>query len=312
MPADLESLCKEGRQFFRARDYQRAITAFEKAVALDPDQADVHDAVATAYFALKNYDKAIEHFRRTSQLRPIDPKPLINLGAVFNRKEDYHKAADVLKKAISRDGKAIEAYYNLGIAYRGLNQPAMAANSYKEALRINPRMLDALQNLGNTYLEMNNIKAAIEQYKKALEVNPDFERAQRGLKRAEEAQNQAKATFSPFGRLVSEPTLKQPKTETAAKKLSAEEHIADRQFLRRSMIEIQATTQQLFEHLRDSLHDDTVQLNRGVQMSQRQVNKLVFSASEQFQASVQKFQMLRKDLRKLFKDLQAHEDSLKS
>lgn len=312
MPADLETLCKEARQLFRTGKYQLAAEFFEKAIKLDPDQAETHDSVAIAYFALKQYDKAIEHFQRTSQLRPMDPKPLINLGAVYNRKEEFTKAADVLKKAITRDGKAVEAYYNLGIAYRGLKQPAMAVSSYKEALRINPRMLDALQNLGNTYLEMNNPKAAAEQYKKALEIDEGFERAQRGLARAEEAQSQAKAAFNPFGRLVAESPMKQMKSDVGAKKLSSEEKLADRQFLRRAMIEIQAATKQLQEHLHNTLLEDLTQLNRGIQKSQRDVNKMVYSASEEFQASVKRFQGLHLEIQRLTKDLRTHEDRLKT
>lgn len=308
--ADLETLSKEGRHFFRLGKYPQAIKSFEQALQLDPDRADVHEAVATAHFIMKQYDAAIEHFTRVTQLRPMDANALINMGAVYNRQEEFQKAADVLKKAMAKDGKAVEAYYNLGIAYRGLKQLPMAANAYKEALRINPRMLDSMQNLGNLLLEMNNPKAAIEQYKKALEINPDFERAKRGLERAEEAQKQAKANFNPFGRLVSDPTMKAAPAEIHARRLNSEERKNDRQVLRRLMIEMQATTQQLFEHLRDQLDEDLANLNRGVQISTRDVSKLLFSSNEEFQTTLQRFQELRAELRRLTKELKAHEVGL--
>ena len=305
--ADFESLYREGRHLFRQGKYQQAIQFFDKTLTLDPDRADVHDALATAYFILKQYDSAIEHFTRVTQLHPMEAKPLINLGAVYNRQEEFQKAADILKKAISRDGKAVEAYYNLGIAYRGLNQLPMAVNSYKEALRINPRMLDAMQNLGNIQLEMNNPKAAIEQYKKALEIKPDFERAQRGMARAEEAQKLAKANFNPFGRLVTETTLKQTKPETRARNLTRDGKINDSQVLRRLMIEMQATGQQLFEHLKEDLDENLAQLNRGVQISQREVHKILFKSNDDFQASFHRFSELRTELRRLTQELNAHE-----
>src|SRR5439155_22034814 len=277
MPAaDFESLYREGRHLFRQGKYQQAIQFFGKSLTLDPDRSDVHDAIATAYFILKQYDSAIEHFTRVSQLHPMEAGCLINLGAVYNRKGEFQKAADVLKKASRRDGKAVEAYYSLGIAYRGLNQLPMAVNSYKEALRINPRMLDALHNLGNIQLEMNNPKGAIEQFKKALEIKPDFDRALRGMARAEEAQKLAQANFNPFGRLVTETSLSQNKAEPHARKLTREGKINDRQVLRRLMIEMQSTGQQLFDHLKDDLDNNLAQLNRGVQISQREVHKLLF------------------------------------
>lgn len=311
MTVDLDTLFKEGRQFFRQGKHAEAIQVFEQALKVDPDQAEIHDAIATAHFVLKQYDKAIEHFTRVTQLKPMDAKAYINLGAVFNRKEDFQKAADILKKAMSRDGKAVEAYYNIGIAYRGLKQPAMAINSYKEALKINPRMLDAMQNLGNTYLEMNNPKAAIEQYKKALEIDPDFERAKRGLARAEELENKQKADFNPFGRLVDTNAAKQAKVDVRLKKISPEERVNDRQVVRRLMIETQATSQQLFEHLRDELLEDLMQLNRGVQLSQREVHKTLFESKEQFAEACQKFVDLRAQLQRVAKELQSHETALK-
>lgn len=311
MAADLESLCKEGRHLFRQGKHADAIQVFEQALKVDPDQTEIHDAVATAYFVVKQYDKAIEHFTRVTQLKPMDAKAYINLGAVFNRKEEFQKAADILKKAMSRDGKAVEAYYNLGIAYRGLKQPAMAANSYKEALKINPRMLDAMQNLGNTFLEMNNLKSAIEQYKKALEIDPDFERAKRGLARAQEMENQSKANFNPFGRLVDQNPVKQVQVDVRLKKMSPEERVGDRQVIRRLIVETQAVSQQLLEHLRLQMEEELMHLNRGVQMSQREVHKSLFASNERFQTAVQKFQDLRVELQRLSKGLQSHEAAMK-
>lgn len=311
MAADLEGHCKVGRQLFRQGKHAEAIQVFEQALQADPDQADVHDAIATAYFVVKQYDKAVEHFTRVTQLQPMDAKAYINLGAVFNRKEEFQKAADVLKKAMSRDGKAVEAYYNLGIAYRGLKQPAMAVNSYKEAIKLNPRMLDAMQNLGNTYLDLNNPKAAIEQYKRALDIDPDFERAKRGLVRAEELENKSKTEFNPFGRLVDQNAFNKSKAEVRLKKMSPEERLGDRQAVRRLMVETQAISQQLFEHLRDTLQDDLTQLNRGVQLSQSAAHKSLFASSDQFDAAFQKFQDLRVQLQRLAKDLRSHEAAIK-
>ena len=311
MAADLESLCKEGRQLFRQGKHAAAIKVFEQALKANPDQADVHDAIATAYFVVKQYDKAVEHFTRVTQLRPMDAKAYINLGAVFNRQEEFQKAADILKRAVSRDGKAVEAYYNLGIAYRGVKQPAMAINSYKEAIKLNPRMLDAMQNLGNTYLEMNNSKAAIEQYKKALAINPDFERAKRGLARAEHAANAAKENFSPFGRLVDQNAGRQVKSDLKLKRITPAERIADRQAVRRLMIEYQGIAQQLHEHLRDQALEDLTQLNRGVQLTQGEVHKSVFSTNERFQTCFQKFQELQSEMQRLRKNLASHEASMK-
>jgi len=144
-----------------------------------------------------------------------------------------------------------------------------------------------------------------------IEIDPDFERAQRGLARAEEIQNQAKVAHNPFGRLVDLNPVKQAKTDIRLKKMTPEERIADRQFIRRTMIELQGLNQQMFEHLRDTLEEDLMQLNRGVQMSQKEVHKSLFDAKDKFQAAFQKFQNLYSQIRPLSQNLRDHEDGLK-
>ena len=50
MAADLESLTKEGRHLFRQGKHADAIRVFEQALQIDPDQIEIHEAIAAAHF----------------------------------------------------------------------------------------------------------------------------------------------------------------------------------------------------------------------------------------------------------------------
>ena len=229
-PPETDSRLTEARQCMRKRQYRDAIAKFEEVLADDSRDAAAHEGLATAAFMLKEYDVAIEHFKRVTMVDPRRAQPLINLGAVYNRMGDHNTAVQSLRKALGKDSKSAEAYYNLGIAHRGLNQLSMAVSAYKEAIRLAPEMAEAYQNLANVFVDMGNSQQAVSHYERALQIRPDFERARRGLARAKEAQQQAKETASPFGRLVDETQAKRTENEAVSRRVMTEqERYDDRQ-----------------------------------------------------------------------------------
>lgn len=46
----------------KTRDYARAISDHERAVALQPDYSEAHYNLALDYFALGNYDRAVARY----------------------------------------------------------------------------------------------------------------------------------------------------------------------------------------------------------------------------------------------------------
>jgi len=57
-----------GSASVKAKDWQKAVTDFEAAINIDPDYADSHFQLATAYENLKQFDKAKVHYSRALDL----------------------------------------------------------------------------------------------------------------------------------------------------------------------------------------------------------------------------------------------------
>lgn len=261
LPVESEARLAEAREFMRQRQFAAAIEAYRKILAGDARDTAAHEGLATAAFMLKDYAVAVEHFKRVTLIDPRRAQPLVNLGAVYNRMGDYNAAVQTLRKALAKDSRCAEAYYNLGLAHRGLNQSSMAVSAYKEAIRLAPEMAEAYQNLANVFAEMGNTQQAVSHYERALQLRPDFERARRGLALAREAQQQAKAAHSPFGRLVDTATqAKRSDHEAAALRVMTEqERFDDRQAVHALAKEAErsaaALLHQMSTELESTLHE---------------------------------------------------------
>jgi tetratricopeptide (TPR) repeat protein len=313
-PSDWQALSKEARRCFRKGEYQKAIELFEQALDINPEELQLHDGIATAYFLANHCEQAAEHFARITELRPSDGKAYINLGAVYNRMGEFEKAAQVLRKGLRFERKSCEGYYNLGIAHRQLNQLSMAVNAYREAVRLNPQFAEAHQNLANVYLDMGTYKQAIQHYNQALKINPDFQRAQRGLKKAEQVMLDAKKSTSPFGRLVNEDAyVKESVQKPLGRTLSYGERVADRKALESLTAAILDSASQLRDNLRNELVPTLVALNRTVTQNYGGARSpSLYEQHERFQQAAKRYGVLRKQLKAQVQEFQQHENSVAS
>ena len=304
-----DQVSHRGRKAMRKQDYEDAIDAFRVAVALEPDNPEAHNLLATACYLAKEYEEATRHFNRVTQLKPRDAKAFVNLGALYNQVEDYRKAGDTLRKAIQRDGKSPEAYYNLGIAQKNLQQNAMAVNAYRECVKLKPEMAEAHLNLANLYVEQKNYKKANDHYEKALEARPGFGSAQRGLKRLKALQEQSKAEFSPFGRLVDTEALAEKNAVTQSRKLSEEERFDDRQFLQLATEESADLSGQLYNLLREQVEPAILALNRVISQNPDHQQAL-FEVRDKFHAAHRQSSRLFDAMQMEFQKLRHHEKQM--
>ena len=83
---------------------KKARDALDKAMALDPDVADVHLARgAFLYQGERDYDAALREFAVTRALRPSDPNVPLYEGAIQRRQGKWDEAVESYKRAIDLD-----------------------------------------------------------------------------------------------------------------------------------------------------------------------------------------------------------------
>jgi cytochrome c-type biogenesis protein CcmH/NrfG len=93
-PKDAQALIELGNSYFDTRQWDKAIDAYEKALALSPKNVDVRTDLAISYFSIGQVDKAISEAKLATGIDPKHPYAHYNLGIFLSaagRKEEAAK-----------------------------------------------------------------------------------------------------------------------------------------------------------------------------------------------------------------------------
>jgi tetratricopeptide (TPR) repeat protein len=165
----------EAKSFYEKEEFDKAIEALKKLIALMPDDETVYHNLGVSYHMKGNYDIAIESYQKAIALKPDYEKAYTNLGNSFTRKGDYDRAVEAYQKAIALKPDDEKVYVNLGNVFYGKGDYDKAIEAYQKAIALKPDDEKAYSNLGNIFYEKKDYDKAIEAYQKAITLKPDDE-----------------------------------------------------------------------------------------------------------------------------------------
>ncbi len=136
------------------------------------DRWSAHYDQGITYLQKGKLNKAISEFNKAVELNPENPDVYYNRGLAYIKKEQYDLAISDNTKAIELNPMANKAYYNRGLAYHDEGQLDKAFSDYTMAIELNPKDLYSYNNRGNVYRTKGQYDQAISDYTKAIEINP--------------------------------------------------------------------------------------------------------------------------------------------
>lgn len=101
---DYETFKSKGNEYFKAKDYPRAISSYSEAISVKPHEAIAYSNRAICYLNLRRYYEAIEDCDR----------------------------------ALTLDGTLVKAYYRRAIARKELYRYGDSLKDYEKVLTLNP------------------------------------------------------------------------------------------------------------------------------------------------------------------------------
>jgi adenylate cyclase len=121
------------------RQYDKAITKGEQAVALNPNNASTNAILGWILTNAGRPKEAISSFKKALRLNPYPPGWYIALlGQAYMLDGQYEEAVAILQKGVQRDPDAFLGYVYLSTAFSLLGREKEARKTAEEVLRLNP------------------------------------------------------------------------------------------------------------------------------------------------------------------------------
>ena len=151
----------------------RAIAASDRALALDPYQAQVHISLGIIYHGTGKIERAVEEFELAVELRPASDDAFRWLGRCYTRKGEAERAISCFEKAIEIRPGYWDNYNNLGNAYYTFGRYREASEQFRRIIEIQPDNFQGYSNLGSMYYLLGLYEDAVAMYRRAIEIYPN-------------------------------------------------------------------------------------------------------------------------------------------
>jgi tetratricopeptide (TPR) repeat protein len=195
---ELNDAFNAGRDAQDAKNFEVAITNYEKASSLDPKQHVVWGRLADCYAALaktkageerdKLLAKADEAYLKAIEIKADAPEYHINYAIALANEKKIPEAQAELTKAIALDPtQAGKCYYNLGAVLVNTGQTEAALEAFKKAIDADPNYPDSYFQYGITLMSKVTIGSdgkmipapgTADAFQKYLQLAPDGKDAQ--------------------------------------------------------------------------------------------------------------------------------------
>jgi tetratricopeptide (TPR) repeat protein len=159
------------------RDPKQAIPDYDKALELQPDDAEACCNRGTAYYFIGEHELAIADYDRAIQLNPALALPHNNRGVVYTGEGDWDQAIKDFDKAIQLRPDFVLAHYNRGLGYYYQGNYGQAIDDFTRAIELTPEDAEAYVGRGTAHIAKGNHDQAITDLNKAIELKPDLAEA---------------------------------------------------------------------------------------------------------------------------------------
>ena len=156
----------------RAGDLRGAETAFQKALASDPDNLRALILLAELYFHGGRMPQAVAALHRAVERHPKDAEAHFQLGATLSAAGDVENGIRMLRRAVKLDPRHAIAHRHLGDLLRARGDTAAAMAPTRRAMELAPEDPETRVSMGLLCYLTGDPEGALTHYDHALGVAP--------------------------------------------------------------------------------------------------------------------------------------------
>jgi tetratricopeptide (TPR) repeat protein len=137
-PVSIEDWFNQGLQSASRGELEQAITAWDKALELDPNLAQAWHNRGSALGHLGRLEESLASFERAIAINPEDFRAWNDCGHALYNLQRWEEAVASWDKVLELQENFYQAWYNRGCALEQLGQVDAAMDCYKKALELQP------------------------------------------------------------------------------------------------------------------------------------------------------------------------------
>ena len=170
----IEAYIEQGMIYLEEEhEYELAISEFDKALEMDPDNVKALTQRGRAYLALGDEDQALEEFNKASELDISGPKALLADGRVHFERHEYEQALDDFNEALELAPNSGRVLSERGLTHFYLRDYDSALTDLDQAISVHPTNSLAYSYRGYVYeFGLDESTLALADYDKAIELDP--------------------------------------------------------------------------------------------------------------------------------------------
>jgi tetratricopeptide (TPR) repeat protein len=161
-----------GQEFVKKNDILTAIKHVSQALRTDTFFAENLFAYSYLFEDLDKPMEGVEFFTILTEEFPFLGATWFGLGFTLSWNSRYEEAIDAYQLAITCDGEMPASHFNMANAFFELKNYDKALHHYFEAYNLDPEDFYALTNIGDCYAIQKWFEESLEYYFKALDINP--------------------------------------------------------------------------------------------------------------------------------------------
>lgn len=173
---ELQKLLTEGQAAHEQGRFEDAIRIYNRVIALSANQprlaALANFRIGNVLMTQGKFGNAQAAFERALTLNPSDAESYNNLGEALGELKQYQRALEAFNRAINLDQKLIKAKYNQAVSYDRMGNFRYSEFVFRSLIKANPQYSLAYDGLAVTLSKAGRAKEAIAFHERAIALDP--------------------------------------------------------------------------------------------------------------------------------------------
>ena len=152
-----------------------ALQAYDRAVSLRPDDADIWNSMGFVLTKLDRIDEAVLTFQHVLKLNPLHSLAANICATLLFDEGRFDEAIPYLDLCAKLEPNRALTYQTRGLCHTKKQRFEPAITDYERALKLEPNHANTIYNLGHALLNCRRYDDASRYFDRALELEPDRE-----------------------------------------------------------------------------------------------------------------------------------------